>query len=134
MAYSEFTQAFEAWCGQGCQASLECWVDDAQFQISLLGGGLRCSLEICQGWDPARIGALLGEAGAGLACGCQGALAFDPQAHALMLVECLPAPAEASQILTCLENLANQRAAMLSLASAHPFDSTPSNLKGIEAR
>ncbi|OLU14408.1 hypothetical protein BVH01_17850 [Pseudomonas sp. PA1(2017)] len=137
MAYSEFNQAFAAWCGEGYPASLECWVDDASFQISLHGAGLRCSLEICQGWDLPRIAVLLGEAGAGLACGCRGALAFDPQAHALVLVEWLPLPVQASQILTALENLANQRAAMLSLASTRTFDftdSTPFNPKGIEAR
>lgn len=119
MAFSEFTLALEAWCDSGYQASLECWVDDAQFQISLLRHGLRCSLEVGQGWDPERVSALLSEAGAGVACGCLGALTFDPQTHALVLVEWRPLPVEAAQILASLEGLANQRAAMLSPASAH---------------
>ena len=122
MAYSEFSQALETWCGSGYPASLECWVDDAQFQVSLLRDGLRCSLEVCGGWEPERISALLSEAGAGVACGCRGALTFDPQAHALVLVEWCPLPGDAEHILACLEGLANQRAAMLSLADSHASD------------
>lgn len=129
MEFNEFTQALEAWCQSGHEANLACWVDGAQFQITLLGNGLRCSLEVFEGWHPEQLKALLSEAGAGVACGCRGALAFDPHAYVLLLVEWCPLPVEPPQILKCLEGLANQRAAMLSLADARELNSfTVSNL------
>ncbi len=122
MAFSEFTEALQAWCDSGHEGNLSCWVDGAQFQITLLGSGLRCSLEVFEGWDRDRLDALLSEAGAGVACGCRGALAFDPHAYALLLVEWCPLPVKQVQILGCLEGLANQRAAMLSLADARELN------------
>jgi len=59
---------------------------------------------------------LLSEAGAVVACRCQGGLSFDPRTCPVMM-EGRPLPGDAAGILAAPEGLANQRAAMLSLAS-----------------
>lgn len=134
MEFSEFTQSLGAWCDGVYDSRFECWVDGARFRITPMGQGLRCSLDMGKGWELEKIIVLLGQAGAGFACGCRGALAFDPRAHTLVLVEHCRLPLEPSRLIVCLEGLANQRAAMLNLADHHDQSGfVVSTLQGIAA-
>lgn len=100
---------------------MDCWVDDANARLADCGQGVRCSLELLDPYDAldaARVQALLDEAGASLGCGCDGALAIDPDTDSLVLVGWLPEPCTQERLLALLESLANQRAALLVLMHA----------------
>src|SRR5690606_38055967 len=105
------------WCAAS-SLPLDCWIDDANARLAMMGDGVRCSLEVLNPFeasDRQRLEAVLGQGGAGLACACDGAFAIDPDTHALVLVNWQRSPCSADQLLASLERLANQRAALLSL-------------------
>lgn len=118
MEFNDFVAVVSQWCEQGAGAPLDCWIDEANARLARGEDGVRCSIDVLDPYDaadPDRLTALLIQSSAGVACHCEGALALDPESHCLVLVSWHPAPGEAPVLLQCLENLANQRAAMLSL-------------------
>jgi hypothetical protein len=121
MEFSEFSEILGRWWRQRPDVALDCWIDDANVRLTALPEGVRCSIEVLDPYDaldPPRLDGLLGEAGASLACGCEGALAIDPVSGSVVLVSWLPNPCSVEQGIGLLERLANQRAAMLGLLSA----------------
>ncbi len=117
MEFSDFTAIVVQWCEQLCGA-LDCWIDDANAQLVATEGGVRCSIDLLDPYDatdPQRMDALLSQGAASVACQCEGALGIDPDSHCLVLVSWQPRPCSPQRLLERLENLANQRAAMLSL-------------------
>ncbi|AMB87257.1 type III secretion protein [Pseudomonas agarici] len=117
MEFSDFTAIVVQWCEQPSGA-LDCWIDDANAQLVVTEGGVRCSIDLLDPYDatdPQRMDALLSQGAASAACRCEGALGFNPDSHCLVLVSWQPRPCSPQRLLERLENLANQRAAMLSL-------------------
>lgn len=130
MEFSDFTDILDQWSRQLAPTPLDCWIDDANARLAVIGGGVCCSIDLLDPYDandPQRIGALLSQGGASLACSCEGALAIDPQTRCVVLVSWLPAPCNADHLLDRLESLANQRAAMLSLMHAAIHNQAPSS-------
>ena len=122
MEFSEFTSILAQWCEQRPLTPLDCWIDDANARLAMLGpeglGGVRISLDLLDpydGSDPQRLDALLAQGGASVACDCSGALAIDPETRCVVLLCWLPNACTPAEVLSRLEQLANQRAAMLSL-------------------
>jgi len=118
MEFSDFTAILAQWRELRTLTPLDCWIDDANARLSVLGEGTRLSLDVLDPYDshdPERLEALLGQSGASVACACEGSLAMDPETRCVVLVSWLPAPCSPSHLLSRLESLANQRAAMLSL-------------------
>lgn len=118
MEFSEFTAILAQWCEQRPLTPLDCWIDDANARLAVLGHGVRISLDLLDpydGSDPQRFDGLLAQGGASVACDCAGALAIDPQTRCVVLLNWLPDPCTQADVLNRLEQLANQRAAMLSL-------------------
>ncbi|BBP74624.1 type III secretion protein [Pseudomonas gingeri NCPPB 3146 = LMG 5327] len=118
MEFSDFTAIVVQWCEQSSGTPLDCWIDDANARLVAIEGGVRCSIDVLDPYDaadPERVTALLNQGAASVACHCEGALAIDPDSHCLVLVSWQPRPCPPQRLLERLENLANQRAAMLSL-------------------
>ncbi|WP_296262356.1 MULTISPECIES: type III secretion protein [unclassified Pseudomonas] len=118
MEFSEFNAILAQWCEQRPLTPLDCWIDDANAQLTVLANGVRISLDVLDpydGSDPQRLEALLGQGGASVACACSGALAIDPGSRCVVLISWLANPCSQLDLLDRLEQLANQRAAMLSL-------------------
>ncbi|KPB77006.1 type III secretion system chaperone HrpG [Pseudomonas cannabina] len=128
MDFSEFEEVVGLWCDQRPATPLDCWVDDANARLEVLGSGVRCSIELLDPYDtndPQRIEALLSHGGASLACACDGAFAIDPQTSCMVLVSWIPDPCSVADLLNLLESLANQRAALLSLMHTTLVHSVP---------
>lgn len=128
MEFSEFTEIVGQWSAQRPAMPLDCWIDDANARLAVVGEGVRCSIELLDPYDagdPQRLEALLGEGGASLACACDGALAIDPQTRCVVLVSWMANPCSLGDLLDRLESLANQRAAMLSLMQTTIRNTTP---------
>lgn len=118
MEFNEFSAVLEHWLAQRSPEPFECWIDDAQARLALLGDGVRCSLEVLDAFDcmaERLLDGILHNGAAGLACGCNGALAIDPDSYCLVLVEWCQASCDSATLLASLEGLANQRATLLSL-------------------
>lgn len=121
MEFSDFADILGQWSRQPGATPLDCWIDEANARLAMIDNGVCCSIELLDPYDasdPQRLQALLGQGGASLACSCEGALAIDPQTRCVVLVSWMPAPCRVEHLLTRLESLANQRAAMLSLMHA----------------
>ncbi|WP_080466170.1 type III secretion system protein HrpG [Pseudomonas syringae] len=128
MDFSEFEKVVGLWRDQRPASPLDCWVDDANARLEMVGGGVRCSIELLDPYDandPQRIEALLSHGGASLACACDGAFAIDPQTRCMVLVSWMPGPCSLADLLNRLESLANQRAALLSLMHTTLVNSVP---------
>ncbi|RMS13266.1 Type III secretion protein HrpG, partial [Pseudomonas coronafaciens pv. garcae] len=107
---------------------LDCWIDEANARLAVIGDGVRCSIELLDPYDaddPQRLEALLSEGGASLACACEGAFAIDPQTRCVVLISWIANPCRLDDLLAHLESLANQRAALLSLMQNAIRDTTP---------
>lgn len=118
MEFSEFNEILERWSEQRPGIPLDCWIDDANARLAMVGNGVRCSIELLDPFDASdtqRLAALLSQGGASLACACDGALAIDPQTRCVVLLSWIPGLCRPNQLIERLESLANQRAAMLSL-------------------
>lgn len=125
MEFSDFSAVISQWCEQASPAPLDCWIDEANARLVLTEGGVRCSIDVLDPYDardPARVAAILSQGGASIACDCEGALGIDPDTHCLTLLNWLPSPSSAAELLARLESLANQRAAMLSLLDSYLRD------------
>lgn len=130
MEFSEFAAILGQWCEQRPLAPLDCWIDDANARLMVLGNGVRISLDLLDpydGSDPQRLEALLGQGGASVACACAGALAIDPDSRCVVLTSWLANPCSQGDLLNQLEQLANQRAAMLSLMQTSLRNATTSS-------
>ncbi|CAM3058365.1 type III secretion protein [Pseudomonas floridensis] len=128
MDFSDFAQVVGQWCDQRPVTPLDCWVDDANARLEVVGDGVRCSIELLDPFDandPQRMEALLSHGGASLACACDGAFAIDPQTRCMVLVSWIPNPCNVNDLLERLESLANQRAALLSLMHVTIVDTAP---------
>ncbi|KPY01338.1 HrpG [Pseudomonas amygdali pv. mori] len=128
MDFSEFAEVVGQWCDQRPATALDCWVDDANVRLEVVGHGIRCSIELLDPYDAndsQRIEALLSHGGASLACACDGAFAIDPQTRCMVLITWIPNPCNLADLLDRLESLANQRAALLSLMQTTIGDMTP---------
>lgn len=118
MDFSDFTEVVGQWCELRPSTPLDCWIDDANARLAVVGDGIRCSIELLDPYDandPQRLDALLSQGGASLACACEGAFGIDPQTRCVVLVSWMPNPCTVNDLLNRLESLANQRAALLSL-------------------
>ncbi|RAU41495.1 MULTISPECIES: type III secretion protein [unclassified Pseudomonas] len=118
MEFSDFTAILARWCEQRPLTPLDCWIDDANARLAVLGNGVRISLDLLDpydGTDPQRLEAMLTQGGASVACACAGALAVDPDSRCVVLTTWLADPCGPDDLLERLEHLANQRAALLSL-------------------
>jgi hypothetical protein len=118
MEFSEFTAILAQWCEQRPFTPLDCWIDEANARLAIVGDGVRLSLDVLDpydGSDPQRLEAVLQQGGASVACACEGALAIDPDTRCVVLVSWLPGLNDPAQLLNRLESLANQRGAILSL-------------------
>ncbi|UZE25645.1 type III secretion protein [Pseudomonas sp. B21-056] len=121
MEFSDFADILDQWSRQLPATPLDCWIDDANARLAVIDGGVCCSIELLDPYDasdPQRLAAVLGQGGASLACSCEGALAIDPQTRCVVLISWMAVPCNRDQLLSRLESLANQRAAMLSLTQA----------------
>ncbi|AHG42315.1 type III secretion protein [Pseudomonas syringae CC1557] len=128
MEFSDFTEILGQWFAQRPATPLDCWIDDANARLAVIGNGVRCSIELLDPYDagdPQRLEALLSEGGASLACACDGAFAIDPQTRCVVLISWIANPCGLDDLLTHLESLANQRAALLSLMQTTIRDTTP---------
>lgn len=118
MEFSEFTAILAQWCELRPLTPLDCWIDEANARLAIVGNGVRLSLDVLDpydGSDPQRLEAVLQQGGASVACACEGALAIDPETRCVVLVSWLPGLNDPVQLLNRLESLANQRGAILSL-------------------
>jgi len=118
MEFSEFTAILAQWCELRPLTPLDCWIDEANARLAIVGNGVRLSLDVLDpydGSDPQRLEAVLQQGGASVACACEGALAIDPDTRCVVLVSWLPGLNDPAQLLNRLESLANQRGAILSL-------------------
>jgi hypothetical protein len=118
MEFSEFTAILAQWCEMRPLTPLDCWIDEANARLAIVGNGVRLSLDVLDpydGSDPQRLEAVLQQGGASVACACEGALAIDPDTRCVVLVSWLPGLNDPAQLLNRLESLANQRGAILSL-------------------
>ncbi|WP_285424397.1 type III secretion system chaperone [Pseudomonas sp. efr-133-TYG-103a] len=118
MEFSEFTAILAQWCELRPLTPLDCWIDEANARLAIVGDGVRLSLDVLDpydGSDPQRLEAVLQQGGASVACACEGALAIDPDTRCVVLVSWLPGLNDPAQLLNRLESLANQRGAILSL-------------------
>lgn len=118
MEFSEFTAILAQWCELRPLTPLDCWIDEANARLAIIGNGVRLSLDVLDpydGSDPQRLEAVLQQGGASVACACEGALAIDPDTRCVVLVSWLPGLNDPAQLLNRLESLANQRGAILSL-------------------
>lgn len=118
MEFSEFTAILAQWCERRPLTPLDCWIDEANARLAIVGNGVRLSLDVLDpydGSDPQRLEAVLQQGGASVACACEGALAIDPDTRCVVLVSWLPGLNDPAQLLNRLESLANQRGAILSL-------------------
>ncbi|WP_110949823.1 type III secretion protein [Pseudomonas bohemica] len=130
MEFNEFTAILAQWCEQRPLTPLDCWIDDANARLAVLGNGVRISLDLLDpydGSDPQRLEALLGQGGASVACACSGALAIDPDTRCVVLLNWLANPCSQTDLLNRLEQLANQRGAMLSLMQTSMRHATASS-------
>ncbi|WP_024694251.1 hypothetical protein [Pseudomonas syringae] len=118
MEFSDFSEILGQWSAQRPATPLDCWIDDANARLAVDGDGVRCSIEVLDPYDasdPQRLDALLLQGGASVACACDGALGIDPQTRCVVLLSWMANPCSLADLLNCLESLANQRGAMLSL-------------------
>ncbi|WP_342652663.1 type III secretion protein [Pseudomonas sp. F3-2] len=118
MEFSEFTAILAQWCERRPLTPLDCWIDEANARLAIVGNGVRLSLDVLDpydGSDPQRLEAVLQQGGASVACACEGALAIDPDTRCVVLVSWLPGLNDPAQLLNRLESLANQRGAILRL-------------------
>jgi hypothetical protein len=130
MEFSEFSAILVQWCKRRPLVPLDCWIDDANARLAVSGEGIRLSLDVLDpydGSDPQRLAAVLVQGGAGVACGCEGRLAIDPETRCIVLVSWVADPCHPTQLLERLERLANQRAAMLSLMQTSIRSATASS-------
>ncbi|MCF5804594.1 MULTISPECIES: type III secretion protein [Pseudomonas syringae group] len=128
MEFSDFTEILGQWVAQRPATPLDCWIDEANARLAVIGDGVRCSIELLDPYDaddPQRLEALLSEGGASLACACEGAFAIDPQTRCVVLISWIANPCHLDDLLAHLESLANQRAALLSLMQNAIRDTTP---------
>lgn len=128
MEFSDFADILGQWSMQLAATPLDCWIDEANARLAVVGDGVCCSIELLDPYDasdPQRLEALLSQGGASLACSCEGALAIDPQTRCVVLISWMPAPCNSDQLLNRLESLANQRAAMISLMHATIHNQAP---------
>jgi len=121
MDFSEFCEVLAHWCQLRPATPLDCWIEEANARLASVEGGVRCSIDVLDpydGSDAQQVSALLSQGGASVACACDGALGIDPDTQCVVLLSWLPNPCSPADLLNCLESLANQRAAMLSLLQA----------------
>ncbi|MFJ3485270.1 type III secretion system chaperone [Pseudomonas sp. NPDC090202] len=131
MEFSEFSAILAQWCERRPLTPLDCWIDDGNARLAVVGQGVRLSLDVLDpydGSDPQRLEALLVQGGASVACACEGALAIDPETRCVVLLDWLADPCDAPRLLERMERLANQRAAMLSLLQTSMRDATAGSL------
>lgn len=84
----------------------------------MLDEGVRCSIDLLDPFDATdsqRLDILSTYCGASLACGCHGVMAVDPDTNCVVLIATVTGLCDPGDLLSCLESLANQRAALLSL-------------------
>jgi hypothetical protein len=118
MEFNEFAAILGQWSAMRPATPLDCWIDEANARLAVIGDGVRCSIDLLDPFDatdPSRLDALLSQGGASVACACDGAIALDPDTRCVVLVSWMKNPCDPSQLLNRLESLANQRAALLSL-------------------
>ncbi|KAA8695942.1 type III secretion protein [Pseudomonas syringae pv. tagetis] len=131
MEFSDFTEILGQWAEQRPATPLDCWIDDANVRLAAHVNGICCSIELLDPYDaadPQRLEALLSEGGASLACACEGALGIDPETRCVVLVSWIPDPFHLNDLLSRLESLANQRAALLSLMQTSIRNTAPTLL------
>lgn len=118
MGFNDFSAILAQWCELRPLTPLDCWIDDANARLAIVGDGVRLSLDVLDPYDsndPQRLAALLSHGGASVACDCEGALAIDPESQCVVLLAWLDGSCSPAVVVRRLESLANQRSAMLSL-------------------
>lgn len=120
VALGDFHHAIQSWCQADAPRPMECWVDGVNISLHLVGGGVRCSVELLdstQSHPTAHLQLALAQGGASLACECRGAIALDPHEQCLKLLVWMPLPVAADALMTAIGDLMDQRGAWLSLVN-----------------
>lgn len=124
MEFNDFVAVLAQWFEARTPTPLDGWIDEANARLTLVEGGIRCSIDVLDPYDasaPERLQGILGQGAVCVACHCDGALAIDPDTQCLVLVHWLAPLCTCEQLLALLQNLANQREALLSLMHNSPF-------------